>query len=126
MFNYNGTYDYTGMLQAQIDGKVDSWAIRWQASAYVNGMLCLYPRMSLIQNIGFGEDGTHCTTDSYESSVYIDNKTNNFPKIQIQESRVMRKEWEKLFREIHNIPKRSITSVVKNKIKVIVKRSIKW
>ena len=40
-FDFNGAYDYSGMLQQQIDGQVDSWAIRWQASALLLGGLTL-------------------------------------------------------------------------------------
>ena len=62
-FDYDGAYPHTKMLQAQIEGKNDSWAIRWHASAYVKGMLTLYPKSSLVQNIGFDSSGTHCGSD---------------------------------------------------------------
>ncbi|MEO8159495.1 MAG: glycosyltransferase family 2 protein [Betaproteobacteria bacterium] len=58
-FDFDGAYDYSGMLQQQIDGRVDSWAIRWQASALLEGGLTLYPGRSLVRNIGFDETGTH-------------------------------------------------------------------
>ena len=47
------------MLEEQIAGKVDSWAIRWVASAFVHDRLTLYPGRSLVRNIGFGPDATH-------------------------------------------------------------------
>lgn len=63
-FNFNNSYPYTDMLKAQIDGKVDSWAIRWYASALVNDKLTLYPGRSLVfQNGMDGIDGTHCGED---------------------------------------------------------------
>jgi hypothetical protein len=58
-FDFNGAYDYAGMLRQQIDGQVDSWAIRWQASALLMGGLTLYPGRSLVRNIGFDDTGTH-------------------------------------------------------------------
>ncbi len=59
-FDYDGAYPHTRMLKAQIEGKNDSWAIRWHASAYARGKLTLYPGRSLIQNIGFDNSGIHC------------------------------------------------------------------
>lgn len=56
-FDIDGSYPYTKMLQDQIKGKNNSWAIRWYASAFLENMLCLYPSNSLVENIGY--DGTH-------------------------------------------------------------------
>ena len=56
-FDFNGSYPYTQMLKDQIDGKNDSWAIRWLASCYLKNMLCLYFKNSLNINIGFGGGG---------------------------------------------------------------------
>jgi len=58
-FNFNDTYNYISLLRAQIEGKVDSWAIRWYASAFLLGKLTLYPPVSLVVNIGFDGSGTH-------------------------------------------------------------------
>lgn len=59
-FNFNNMYNYIGMLEDQIAGKNNSWAIRWLASAYLNDMYCLYPNETLVENIGFDGTGTHC------------------------------------------------------------------
>ena len=58
-FDYNGTYPYSTMLQSQIDGRNDSWAIRWYASTYLLGKITLYPGCSLVHNIGNDGSGTH-------------------------------------------------------------------
>jgi len=64
-FDFNNSYAYTAMLQNQIDGLVDSWAIRWYASAFVNDKLTLYPGRSLVfQNGMDGLGGTHCGEDT--------------------------------------------------------------
>lgn len=64
-FDFNCSYPYTAMLKDQINGKVDSWAIRWYASALVNDKLTLYPARSLVfQNGMDGIDGTHCGEDT--------------------------------------------------------------
>lgn len=61
-FNYGGAYDFTGMLLSQVRGKIDSWAIRWHASAFLKNKLTLYPGKSLVLNIGHDGSGTHCGT----------------------------------------------------------------
>ena len=54
-FDFDGTYDYTKMLREQITGKVNSWAVRWHASAFLHDRLTLFPGRSLVNNIGEGE-----------------------------------------------------------------------
>ena len=59
---YSGAKSSRGfaqMLEDQIRGKNSSWAIRWFASCFLQDKYCLYPRNSLVQNIGF-DIGTHC------------------------------------------------------------------
>jgi hypothetical protein len=70
-FDLYGAYPYTQMLQDQIDGRVNSWAIRWHASCFLHNKLCLYPGQSLIQNIGFDASGTHCTEDPRYTIPYL-------------------------------------------------------
>lgn len=105
-FTYNGTYAYMDMLQHQIDGKIDSWAIRWYASAIIKGGLCLYPSRSLVQNIGFG-DGTHChDADCYQATVVADETLTEFPRIRVKESKRMRKAYEKMYEKLFGRPRR--------------------
>jgi hypothetical protein len=63
-FDFFGAYGYTQMLRDQIEGKNNSWAIRWQGSAFVNDKLTLYPSRSLVLNIGFDGSGVHCAADN--------------------------------------------------------------
>lgn len=77
-FDVNGTYPYSKMLEDQIKGVNDSWAIRWYASAFLAEKLTLYPGRSLVHNIGNDSSGTHCSkTDMLDvklSSTRIDLK----------------------------------------------------
>jgi hypothetical protein len=59
-FDFNGAYGYSKMLEGQIKGTNDSWAVRWYASAFLAGKLTLYPGRSLVHNIGNDSSGTHC------------------------------------------------------------------
>jgi len=69
-FDYDGASGYTQMLQDQVDNKIDSWAIRWYASAFVANKLTLYPGISLVKNIGLDSSGTHGkTTNIYDTKL---------------------------------------------------------
>jgi hypothetical protein len=56
-FDLNGHYNYFRMLQAQQNGKIDSWAIRWYLSVFLRDGLALYPKKSLVRNLGFDGSG---------------------------------------------------------------------
>ena len=58
-FDFDGSYAYTRMLEEQIAGQNDSWAVRWYASAFLRLMLTLYPGSSQVQNIGADGSGSH-------------------------------------------------------------------
>ena len=59
-FDFNGNYRFTRMLRRQVEGKNNSWAIRWNASLFLKDMLSLNVGRSLVQNNGFDGSGTHC------------------------------------------------------------------
>ncbi len=59
-FDFNGKYGYTRMLRRQTEGKNNSWAIRWNASLFLNNILSLNVGKSLVQNEGFDGSGTNC------------------------------------------------------------------
>jgi hypothetical protein len=70
-FDFEGSYPYMRMLEDQIHGKNDSWAIRWYASAFLRNRLTLYPRSSQIQNIGADGSGVHlAATDAYHHTAW--------------------------------------------------------
>lgn len=58
-FDFDDAYPYTRMLRDQVAGRVDSWAIRWYASAFLRSKLTLYPGVSRVRNIGQDGSGTH-------------------------------------------------------------------
>lgn len=58
-FNVNDAYDYSSMLERQMNNHIDSWAIRWYWSVFIMKGLVLYPPLTLVQNRGFDGSGTH-------------------------------------------------------------------
>jgi hypothetical protein len=57
-----GGSDLPGMLDAQMAGRMDSWAIRAEYTRFRVGGLTLYPRVPLVRNIGMDGTGRHCGT----------------------------------------------------------------
>jgi len=69
-FDINGTYPYLKMLRYQVQGKNDSWAIRMYASFFLKKGLVLYPKESLVRNIGFDNTGIHGNkTEMFDTSL---------------------------------------------------------
>lgn len=97
LFDFNDSYPYTKMLQDQILGKNDSWAVRWKASTFLKKQLCLYYKHSLVQNIGNDNSGTHSTkTDHF----YVDLKDGyeGIGNLKIEESIIAREAFAKFYR----------------------------
>jgi hypothetical protein len=58
-FNLDDAYDYSGMLEGQLAGGLDSWGVRWLLSVFLANGAVLYPTASLVENIGADGSGTH-------------------------------------------------------------------
>lgn len=59
-----GGTDLDKMLRYQMQGKIDSWAIRWCYNQCEQNKLTIYPIKSLVNNIGTDGRGTHCDPTS--------------------------------------------------------------
>jgi len=71
-FDFDGKYGFTRMLRRQIEGKNNSWAIRWNASLFLNDILSLNVGKSLVSNEGFDGTGTNCGGGSlYASNLWL-------------------------------------------------------
>ncbi len=71
-FNINGNYDYFPMLEAQHEGKIDSWAIHWYATVFMKKGLVAYPKVSLVTNTGMDGSGTHAQTLVSSNAGHVD------------------------------------------------------
>lgn len=57
-FNYAGEA-FSDFLQMQLDGKVNSWLIRWYYHIFMNEGTCVWSYNSFIENTGFDGSGVH-------------------------------------------------------------------
>ena len=58
-FNKGGE-DMSDLLTMQMEGKSDSWAIRWNYQQYKEDMLSIFPVKSQVKNLGFDGSGRNC------------------------------------------------------------------
>lgn len=56
---YGGS-DRPAMLKKQVSGELDSWAIRRAFTQFMLKKYTLYPKQTLVRNIGFDGSGVHC------------------------------------------------------------------
>jgi len=109
-FNLDGAYDYYSMLERHFAGKVDSWAVRWYLSVFLQNGLTLYPVKTLVANTGFDGSGTHSGTPNWERG----HKESNFRVEKLPESI---NAIESLFRlvisEISQSGRPSFTGIIK-------------
>ena len=65
---YNfGNYYFYEILDAQFAGRIDSWAALFHAVMYLNDGFFLFPKYSLVKNIGFDASATHTHEDNFFS-----------------------------------------------------------
>jgi hypothetical protein len=99
LFNFNNTYDYFKMLEDQIVGKNNSWAIRWYASIFLENMYTLYPKISLVNNNGTN-NGTHSNFDTLNlGSRFIRRKYKYVLKQKVKEDLEVREQIELYFKK---------------------------
>lgn len=62
--------DRASMLDDQMNGRINSWAIRFDYAMFKNRMYNVLPVKSLIKNIGNDGSGTHGSTNQNNESVF--------------------------------------------------------
>lgn len=92
---------YTRMLKEQTRGEIDSWAIRWYASVFLHGGLCLHPAISLTRNIGHDSSGTHCDFSSVYETPMAQGRVRGFPD-DIVESRAALEAMMNFYRAVRD------------------------
>lgn len=77
-FNRSGS-DMAPMLDDQMNKRINSWAIRWCYNQFENGKFTVYPKESMVNNIGTDLSGTHSSsTDKYNVKIREDNIILNY------------------------------------------------
>lgn len=86
-FSIDHTENFWKQVEQFKAGKINSWAIRWYLSIFNKNGLVLYPRESMIQNIGTDGSGTHSDEDTIYTVQLANKNISFFPK-EIEENKV--------------------------------------
>lgn len=96
-FDLNGSTVFRSQLERNLEGTLDTWAIKWYASVYLQQGFCLNPRKSLVQNMGFDNSGTNThNTNQYDIPELAEKINVNL--ITLQELRGIRKKMKVFYR----------------------------
>ena len=111
-FNFESGVSYYKILEGNINGLNDSWAVRWYASTFLKNMYTLFPSKSFVKNIGIDNSGENCSyTTVYDSSVNFEyNKLKKNNSIELLSDRIL---LQSFFRKVKY--KRYLDNVI-NKI----------
>lgn len=84
-FDLDNRYPYFKMLESQQSGKTQSWAIRWYLSVFLKQGLVLFPRKSLVKNIGFDGSGENCAVSGFSHELFSEKfKVGIYPNVGLQ------------------------------------------
>lgn len=88
-FNRGGG-DLSNMLRLQMEGQIDSWAVRWCFEQSNREMYTVYPKYSYLGNDGWDGSGTNCGVDrAFIVSAQNGIKECNFERLEI-DKRIVR------------------------------------
>lgn len=80
-FNLDGCHDFWGQVLANYQGKLNTWAIFWYTTIFQHDGLCLNPAQTLVDNIGFGDAGTHCRAEKSQKDILSLKAPKDWPEI---------------------------------------------
>lgn len=113
-FNRGGA-DLTGMLSMQMEGKINSWAIRWVFTQSNLNMYTVYPKSSYILNDGCDGSGTHVgNTDEYRTNIQGGVSKCKFERLGI-DRKIAREFWYKYSDTLDKKIKRNLKKLLTKK-----------
>jgi GT2 family glycosyltransferase len=63
-FTWDSSGSWLTQLDQNISGELTTWAIKWHTTIFLDDGLCLYPRRTLVRNVGFDGSGVHSGFDA--------------------------------------------------------------
>lgn len=111
-FNRGGA-DLTGMLGLQMEGKINSWAVRWVFAQSNLDMYTVYPKHSYLLNDGCDGSGTHVgNTAEYSTSIEEGASVCKFERLDV-DPKIAREFWYKYSDTLDKKIKRNLKKLLK-------------
>lgn len=114
-FNRGGN-DLSHMLILQMEGKINSWSIRFDYHCAKNDLLCVLPFGNMVTNIGFDGSGTHCGLQGERCDIIDSKFWKNANWAVVNDTRIHEK-----IKRLHDVS--FISRLKANIIKIIAKRN---
>lgn len=118
-FDFGG-FPFYAILEQQVQGIANSWAIRFYASYFFQKGIFLFPKHCLVENIGFGEESTH-TKGKNDFTTVIGKE--HYVSLIRQEPRVeesIKTLFEKVFKSRTVSKKQRLWASLKRKLSLII------
>lgn len=109
-FDMGGHAGFIDQLANNINGNIKTWAVKWNASMYLNNGYALHPGKSLTQNIGndgTGENHVDCENFLIEDLA----KAVNIRPIKITESKIARNAMEQFYLDLNTERKKPLERI---------------
>lgn len=91
-FDLDGSGVFWSQVMQNKQSRLNTWAIYWYATIFMQGGLCLNPAISYIHNIGLDGSGTHGSKQRQEhTTVQLNQKTQlNYPDLIVENETAIR------------------------------------
>ena len=97
-FNFNGSENFWNQVVLNKIGVLNTWAIFWYAAVFKRNGLTLFPKISLVRNIGHDGSGTNCG-ESDRFNVELSRSPVSLNDLTVRESGYARASLEAFFRD---------------------------
>lgn len=110
--NMENSINLVRMMREQSVGKVDSWAVRWCASALLQDFLFFYPQTAMSRHEGFA-GGTNFTghEEFHDERVDLATEKNTVLKISLQENKTALQEYIKHHKKTNGLWARGLSTL---------------
>ena len=116
-FTFNGRAPFYEHLLNNTNGKLDTWAIKWLTSVFLQHGFCLHPFPSLVRNDGNDGSGTHGSESVFnEQEIAASIRVTKIPLIENTEAR---KGLEQFYRKLRR--KKNIIERIIDKLFAVIK-----
>lgn len=85
-FNYDGCYNFWNQVLRNYHLKINTWAIFWYATIFLNKGLCVSPEESFTLNIGNDSSATHSINPLFINQKFRSFNTIEIKKLKFQET----------------------------------------
>lgn len=114
--NFNNTHDFFSQAIENKKGKINTWFIFWYISSVTHKKFTVYPKHTLVKNIGYDGTGENCDDNDILNSQDLYNKKVYNSHLNSVEDKLITRSYEVFFKKIR---KKLLTRVF-NKLKRIV------